>query len=507
MEEMGMKSQTGWSVRNIVAVLVLLSIMAAGAAWAAKKKPAKKEAEKEKPYLKAPADGAGPNQMPEQVQTNARGDKRESVTPIPLDGLRAKKITTKDGKSGWKVTIPGGRALATPAVVDGMVYVGGGFGSYEFYAFDAGSGEPRWAIKVSDDGPTAAVAAEGVVAFNTESCTLFVVDGKTGKMLWGKWLGDPLMSQPAIADGKVFMAFPGEGGHYLIALGLKDGKEQWRKRLAGDIISAPVAYKDSVYLTTFDGTVYRFKMSDGTEEWKKDYNATSAPWLYQDQVYASKREEGADKKVNESVARMDDKGAPNQSAGTWRKREAKYLDREVQGRTEYNSAQKSDDASVGFSSGPSNAKLDAASKNVGQSTVRGLWEFQGSRPCVAGGRLFLTQGDQVVALDPDSGKEIWSRDLAGDLEKVGGHLGAPPSPAGDKLYLATVSGDLIILSQARGEVLETIHLDAPMRFQPSLAKGRLYIGATNGDLISLDLADPSADGWTMWGGGPTHNGK
>src|SRR5947209_8448201 len=36
---------------------------------------------------------------------------------------------TTNGKKGWKVTIPGNRPLATPAVVSGKVFVGGGFGS------------------------------------------------------------------------------------------------------------------------------------------------------------------------------------------------------------------------------------------------------------------------------------------------------------------------------------------------------------------------------------------
>ncbi len=33
----------------------------------------------------------------------------------------------------WKVTIPGNRPLATPAIANGKVFVGGGFGSHEFY--------------------------------------------------------------------------------------------------------------------------------------------------------------------------------------------------------------------------------------------------------------------------------------------------------------------------------------------------------------------------------------
>lgn len=447
------------------------------------------------------------NQGPAQLQ-NREGDRPGSVQPIPLDGLKAEKFKTNDGKEAWRVVIPGNRPLATPAVVDGMVYVGGGFGSYEFYAFDAATGEPKWAIKVSDDGPTAAVVAEGVVVFNTESCTLFVVDAKRGHMLWSRWLGDPLMSQPAIGEGKVFMAFPTNRGHALIALGLKDGKEAWRMPIKGDIISAPVVYKDSVYLTTFDGAVYRFRMKDGKEIWQKDFKATSAPWLYKEQVFVSQRDQNKENKPTEGVGRMESgAGKQNQASGAWRQRNAPYLDSKVQADTGYHTAQKANDSSVGFGNAPESAKIGAAQANVGQSTVQGLWEYQGSRPCVFKGKLFLTQGDQVVALDPDSGAELWVRDLSGDLAKIGGHLGAPPSPAGDKLYLATATGQIIILDQDKGRVIAALELGLPMRYQPAVAKGRLFVGTTTGVLIGVSLGDPSADGWTMWGGGPTHNGN
>ena len=84
---------------------------------------------------------------------------------------------SKDGhRNGWKVTIPGQRPLATPAVADGRIFLGGGFGSYDFYALDAATGHVLWQYQTEDDGPTAAVVHEGHVAFNTESCELEVLD-------------------------------------------------------------------------------------------------------------------------------------------------------------------------------------------------------------------------------------------------------------------------------------------------------------------------------------------
>src|SRR5262249_31729019 len=80
---------------------------------------------------------------------------------------------SKDGlRNGWKVSIPGRRPLATPAVADDRLFLGGGFGSYDFYALDAATGHVLWQYQTEDDGPTAAVVHEDHVAFNTESCEL-----------------------------------------------------------------------------------------------------------------------------------------------------------------------------------------------------------------------------------------------------------------------------------------------------------------------------------------------
>ena len=90
--------------------------------------------------------------------------------------LEAVSFSTPDGKTGWVLRLPGGRPIATPAYANGMLFVGGGYGSHEFYAVDSETGRVIWKIQTGDDGPTAAVVADGMVAFNTESCTLVVVD-------------------------------------------------------------------------------------------------------------------------------------------------------------------------------------------------------------------------------------------------------------------------------------------------------------------------------------------
>src|SRR5262249_13365728 len=130
-----------------------------------------------------------------KIDASLRGHAPRVESPVPF--------SSKDGRiKGWQVSLPGGRPLATPAVVGGCVFLGGGFGSYDFYALDADTGNLRWYYQTEDDGPTAAVVEDDYVIFNTESCELEVLT-RAGKRVWKKWLGDPLMSMPAVNNGRI----------------------------------------------------------------------------------------------------------------------------------------------------------------------------------------------------------------------------------------------------------------------------------------------------------------
>lgn len=56
-----------------------------------------------------------------------------------------------DGKSGRVLRLSGGRPIATPAYADGMLFVGGGYGSHEFCSVDADTGKIVWKIQTGDE--------------------------------------------------------------------------------------------------------------------------------------------------------------------------------------------------------------------------------------------------------------------------------------------------------------------------------------------------------------------
>src|SRR5207244_1489659 len=71
----------------------------------------------------------------------------------------------------------------------------------------------------------------------------------------------------------------------------ENGQEFWKQPIAGDIITAPVVKAGKVYLATLEGTLYCFQRKDGALAWKEKKNATSAPVVWNNKCYFSRRQE------------------------------------------------------------------------------------------------------------------------------------------------------------------------------------------------------------------------
>jgi len=455
-----------------------------------------------------------------QIEDIPAAKKAEAVAPEPAEALdeidideaavlSPQDITYSSGKTGWKVTIPGNRPLATIAYEDGLVFVGGGYGSYEFYAIDAKTGELAWMFTTGDDGPTAAIVKNGYVIFNTESCIIYVLRARTGEKVWEKWLGDPLMSQPAADDQYVYMAYPGnDGHHHLACMTLDTGKDVWDVQIAGDLISAPVIHKGSVYITCFDGTVYHYSSKTGELVWSQQKNATCAPAVYEDRIFLSLRQSqdiGDDSLVQyEGMASLQKHDGAQEQTDLWAKRVAPYL---VYGRSTANSARQAElDASVGFSSAPSTAKIHQAQENVGQGSVVGCWAYQGSRPVIRNGFSFNAMGNEIQAVDIDDGTVKWSKTFAeASTEGLGGRFFTPPSYANNKLFFGAGTGEVFCLHEKTGTLLWKEKITGSISFQPAIARGTVFVSCDNGTLYAIPTGDVSDDGWYMWGGNAEHS--
>lgn len=449
----------------------------------------------------------------------------------------------RDQREGWVIRLPGNRPIATPAYADGRIFVGGGYGSHEFYAFDARTGAKIWEMKTSDDGPTAAVVEDGCVAFNTESCTVIVTDAKTGKLMWQEWLGDPLMSQPAIAKGKLFIAHPiggrhanaqaqaannnvqnqssaaaetketqtsgqlARGSHRLLCAALKTGKHFWEAELTSDVISAPVIEGDEVFLTCLDGTSFCFNADNGKLIWQKANAGTSAPLLAAGKlVMTQKRQVGAES--HDGLVRVDPKAGETEDKTLLAGGKADYLRPNAEGNVALKGAQqKWLDSSVGFGAAPVAANLSAANGNLGVKSVVAGWAYQGSRAAYSKGALFNARANVINCVKSKDGAVSWQATATGKNVDGNAQMFAPPALGQVNMYLCSADGHLLGLSQKNGALAFAYQTKAPMAFQPALAGGRIFAGTSDGRLICINLKDNDADGWYAWGGNPQHNKK
>jgi outer membrane protein assembly factor BamB len=427
----------------------------------------------------------------------------------PNAGIRPQPVTF-DGLPGWCVEIPGKRPIATPAVAGGRVFIGGGYGSRELYAFHADDGRLAWKLDTHDDGPTAAVVSNGTVVFNTESCTVYAVDAATGSIQWEKWLGDPLLAHPAVAQSKVFAAYPSGGSHHLGCYDLATGKELWTQPIGHDVITAPVVSGARVYATTYDGVVRAFDVATGQRAWAADLRATCAPVIDGGRVLVSRRKDALGEPIEsleaceEATGRCLDVYAKKPAAGPRRtgyeEKPARYL-RSKKGSAEARALDELD-AQVGFSTAPATAKLDQVEALVGEHRVAGSWRYQGSRPAVKNGRCFSIVGDELECIDLSTGDVLWFKEQRDRSELRQLH---PPAVTGnDRLFLTTTSGLVLGLDARTGKELWCRDTGHPLDWSPAVVGGRVFLGTRDGCLLAIRTGNPADDGWPMWGGSAAH---
>lgn len=440
------------------------------------------EAAEEVALLRGAAEAAPESQVPADVLALAsRLSPRALPAPAARPGM-TESFTFDGYRRGWLARLPAAHALLTPAYADGKIYLGGGFSSSAFFAYDARSGQPLWSVAAPAGGPSAAVIEDDKVVFNTESCTIYAIDAHTGRRVWERWLGDPLMSQPAVYDGMVYSGHvidarspgrirPGSTGwgagggrrYGFTALRLRDGRPRWTRPIDADVMNAPVVDGGSIYFSTMDGDVYRLDRRNGRVRWHEEVGATSAPWLHEDEVHVTvgEREEASRERTlvlgqrrGEVLRHFDAVDAPFLAA-----------------------------------------RADAGG-------VRGGWSYEGSRPTVRAGRMYQTIGNEVQARDMN-GDLLWRRAYTEDAST---RPASSPAVVGSQLIFGTREGHLYGLDVDTGLTAWAWDVGEPIAAQPTVAHGWVYASTTQGGVYGVEVADPTLDGWHMWGGSATHNG-
>lgn len=173
-------------------------------------------------------------------------------------------LDAQTGKTIWDVDtktpgVPWKAVQGSCAIENGLVYVGSR--SAFFYGIDAATGAVRW--KDSHDGswvPSSPAVRDGIAYVGqSDDSKVCAVDAK-GKRLWTRTVQDHTFASPALAGDVLFVAtnnnYNYNGKGHLYALEPKTGNPIWTLELPGSVWSSPVVAGNLVLLGCSDGKLY-----------------------------------------------------------------------------------------------------------------------------------------------------------------------------------------------------------------------------------------------------------
>ena len=185
-------------------------------------------------------------------------------------------LATSDGDEIWPVpSRTAGQIFGSPAVEGDHIYVADDKGIV--YAFETQSGERIWERKVSDKRfwSTPAVA-DGVVYIGGMDKRLHALDAKTGEPKWPTPFkaGGAIASRPLILGGLVYVgAFDGK----IHAIDRATGKEQASFSADNWVWNDAIAQDDTIYVASLSGSIYALRADDLTELWRYPASGSDAP--------------------------------------------------------------------------------------------------------------------------------------------------------------------------------------------------------------------------------------
>jgi outer membrane protein assembly factor BamB len=374
---------------------------------------------------------------------------------------------------GFKLNLPAGSPISTPALAGDEMITSEGYYSPHLYGFDSRTGHTDWGISLAEGGASNAVYDDGVVIVNTESCTLYAIDSKSGKLLWSKWLSNYLYTTPSIDNGKIYTVYANNldyanGNHsfVLICLDLHSGDIVWQDWLDANAMASPVIDRGRVYVTTVEGKLCLFDSKDGKLIKESRMDATTNPLIINDKLYISTHNH--DKNVMETVNILDANNLTVLKKMTW-----------ISGK--YNS-----------------------SNNLSHSTIADM-NFAGTRMVNYKGRNYNVMGNKVYCTSPDDGKVFWSSVLNFARKDSSYPYATMPVVAGGKVIIGTPDGKIRMFDPVSGRVIKEYTVEGDIWAQPMVHNGWIYASTREGKLVSIDTHDATLTGWDMWNYSPRHN--
>lgn len=182
-------------------------------------------------------------------------------------------LDAASGTERWRFTISEYVTRSSPAIIDGTVYIGGGFA---FYALDAATGQQRWSVPIRYAGQASPTVANGVVIVTSQEGWIYALKAETGETVWRAATDGLAFGAPAIIGDQVIY---GTDNGVVSNVELASGRLTWRATVAGAVFASPVVSESTVMVTTQAGTLIALTIVDGRQLWSFAHGGSESPIL------------------------------------------------------------------------------------------------------------------------------------------------------------------------------------------------------------------------------------
>ena len=192
-------------------------------------------------------------------------------------------LNLTDGTQIWNVSL-GAQIRASAAVEKGIVYIGQNNGT--FFALDASDGHQIWNHTNGGVYASSALVYNDVVYFGSLGSKVWALDALTGEDVWNFTTVEmEVHSSPSIVNNVLYI---GAYDNKTYALNALTGEQIWNFTTIGYVYTTPAVVNNRVYFGTYGGMFYAVNAADGSLIWNLPIGGSliySSPAVYGNMVY------------------------------------------------------------------------------------------------------------------------------------------------------------------------------------------------------------------------------
>jgi outer membrane protein assembly factor BamB len=370
---------------------------------------------------------------------------------------RLRQVWSQDAGKGNDIE---SHLTSSPVVGGGLIYALDA--EAHIYVFRAGDGQPVWNRRLAPKN-------------GTDMPTLWGILGKPNTVNPSQGMGGGV----AYDDGKIFVT---SGFGVLICMDAKTGRDIWRKDLGMPIVNAPVVNGGRIFVSTHDNHFYALAESDGRQLWDHQGITESAGILASTNAAVAGETVIAPYTSGEIFALRAQNGQVGWSDVLSRSGHVTALSQldDIAGRPVI-------DRGVVYAISQSGL-MAAFSVNTGERLwTRDIGGIQ--TPWAAGDYVYVLDNNaRIICLTRKEGRVRWIHQLPqyeNPDDKSDPIIWAGPVLVSDRLIVTSSNGYAEAISPYDGKLTGRVEIPASTIIAPIVADGTLYLYTSDAELVAL----------------------